>query len=258
MSHNAYIRGSIGAWATGTTVSSAEFWQLDQYTYGAINGDAGGTWAPATAITLGGTAGLVLGTGNPLTVGGILTAGDIDATGYCNLSGDVSLGGPTTTVTMLANDLLVWSDADFRSPTTFRNSVTITGTSGALTTASNVPVTLTGDNSLGSTPGDTGKATTITGDLISLGDGGRVAFSTLDIGDANASVGYYYRYFATPSVLRTLDVTILNPRQGTEFHVHNIGVASLYLQIGGVLTATVGASSSITVVWNDTAWRILP
>lgn len=268
MAHNAYIRGSIGAWATGTQVSQAEFWQMDQNMYSAINGDAGGTWAPAATITLGGTAGLVLGAGNPLTVGGLLSANGGTNTNAMNalsatVIGDTALGSS------LSDTLTVASTSTFSSPVVFNGSATlndpvtttdtvaINGTT-TLTVASTVTTTIAGDISAGSTPGSTGKATTLAGDLVSAGSGGRVALSFLNIGDTSVSTGYYYRFLASPSVLRTLSLSLATPRVGTEFHVSNIGAATLDVYIGGGPFTSVLSNTSATIVWSGANWYRLP
>lgn len=64
MAHNAYLagRGSLGSWATGTTVADSEFWYFESGIYASINGDAGGTWAPASTIVVGGSGVRVTGT----------------------------------------------------------------------------------------------------------------------------------------------------------------------------------------------------
>lgn len=73
MAHFAYIRGSLGSWATGTAITQAEFWQMDQNMYRAVNGDAGGTWAPSSVITIGGSGLTVSGA---FTTSGNTTIGD--------------------------------------------------------------------------------------------------------------------------------------------------------------------------------------
>lgn len=260
MAHNAYIRGSIGAWATGTQVSQAEFWQLDQYVYGAINGDAGGTWAPAAAITLGGTAGLVLGTGNPLTVGGILTAGAINASGTCNFTNDVNFtNGEVWMGASYIYSFIVRSTSEFRSPVTFKSNVTLDGTFN-VTGPSTVTTTLAGNTLLGSTPGTTGKSTTLEGDLVSAHNGGRVALSCVDFGDTSPTSGYRYRYlFNGLSIHRTLDLTIPDPRPGTEFHVHNKDTTyNVTVYIGGVLFAMVGPGTNVLGLRGDSSWFAIP
>jgi len=54
MAHFALTRADLNAWADGTAVEAAEYWDLDQKTFAAINGDAGGTWAPTAPIIIGG------------------------------------------------------------------------------------------------------------------------------------------------------------------------------------------------------------
>jgi hypothetical protein len=53
MPHNSRIRPP-GTWVSLTTVSPSEFEAFDAYTFSAINGDTGGTWAPADEIVIGG------------------------------------------------------------------------------------------------------------------------------------------------------------------------------------------------------------
>lgn len=70
MGHNLRIRPG-GAWGLLTSVSPAEFETFDQRQFEAINGDQGGTWAPAAVIQIGG-AGIRLDTwlvGNWVAVG---------------------------------------------------------------------------------------------------------------------------------------------------------------------------------------------
>jgi hypothetical protein len=53
MAHNSRIRAP-GTWVSLTTVSPSEFEAFDAYTFSAINGDDGGTWAPTDPIVIGG------------------------------------------------------------------------------------------------------------------------------------------------------------------------------------------------------------
>lgn len=254
MAHNAYIRGSIGAWATGTQVSQAEFWQMDQYVYGAINGDAGGTWAPAAAITLGGTAGLVLGAGNPLTVGGLLSANGGTNTNALNAV-SVTVTGDTALGSSFSDSLTVASTATFNGPVVATSTVNLTGTA-TLGAASTVAVTLAGNNSIGSTPGASGKATTLTGDIISAENGGRIALSFLDCPDSNVTSGYRHRFvFSNVTAPRNLFLTIADPRPGTEFHVHNKGGGSFAdVYIGGVFIYSVASATNAMFIRGDSNW----
>lgn len=54
MAHNVLTRANLAAWGATPAVSAAEFWSLDSQVFASINGDAGGTWAPAAAIVIGG------------------------------------------------------------------------------------------------------------------------------------------------------------------------------------------------------------
>jgi hypothetical protein len=57
MAHNVRIR-TIGGWAATTIVTPAEFEAFDAAQFAAINGDAGGAWAPTSQISIQGTFGL--------------------------------------------------------------------------------------------------------------------------------------------------------------------------------------------------------
>lgn len=83
MAHFAYIagRGSLANWGIGTTVSPAEFWWFESSIFKCVNGDDGGTWAPAAVITIGGTAGVHITA--PFQVAGILCDGGLAAYGDC-------------------------------------------------------------------------------------------------------------------------------------------------------------------------------
>lgn len=55
MGHNAFVRGGVGSglWSN-VAVVHGYMEQLDQYCQQALNGDLGGTWAPASRIVIGG------------------------------------------------------------------------------------------------------------------------------------------------------------------------------------------------------------
>lgn len=54
MSHFAYTRPG-GTWSAFSALFSADMASLDQKTFKSINGDDGGTWAPSSPITIGGS-----------------------------------------------------------------------------------------------------------------------------------------------------------------------------------------------------------
>jgi hypothetical protein len=261
MSHNAYVRGSLANWATGSQVSAQNFWDLDQYCYSAINGDAGGTWSPSSVITIGGVNGLTLAAGTPLVVGGTLNVTSTTTLGTVNVGGVFSTFANAVLGLNSGNTLTVRATSTFDSPATFDDTVTAGGSfvmtgSGALTVPSTITATLAGDNSVGSTPGSTGKATTLTGDLVSAGNGGRVALSFIDMSDADASLGYYHRYLYTSlTANRNLYLTIADPRTGTELFIHNKDDASLVaVYIGGVFVVNVFAGTTVMIIKGDSSW----
>lgn len=67
MAHNTRVRTDLAAWGSGA-VTQAEFDKLDRNGFVGINGDAGGTWAPSSIISLGGS-GLQLNNA-PLVISG--------------------------------------------------------------------------------------------------------------------------------------------------------------------------------------------
>lgn len=104
MSHNAYIR-ALGVWPATSVLTSTEMATFDLRQYQAVNGDLGGVWAPASAITIGGSgiaatgpliasdADITIGHGRFLTVLG--TSGGALGTVTVNAGALVTLGGTT-------------------------------------------------------------------------------------------------------------------------------------------------------------------
>jgi hypothetical protein len=130
MAHFTYIGGSLGAWATGTTVGSGKWWQLDQNQYKSINGDEGGTWAPSAVIAIGGSYGLSISA--PLLVSGLAT-----------FTGSVLLGN-----SILGDTITVMATQSYNGPEThngssdwfgscqFHNALYVSGTFAAQASAS--------------------------------------------------------------------------------------------------------------------------
>lgn len=71
MAHNTRVRANIAAWTATPSVLPSEFDQLDQNAFVGINGDGGGTYAPAALITIGGLG---------LTVSGPFAASNVNGT----------------------------------------------------------------------------------------------------------------------------------------------------------------------------------
>jgi hypothetical protein len=98
MSNFAYIWGSSAAIATGTSITQAALWQLDQNQKSALNADGGGTWAPSATINFGGSFGLVLANPFYLTVGGTSTLAVVNTSGLvtCNNGLTIATAGALT------------------------------------------------------------------------------------------------------------------------------------------------------------------
>lgn len=104
MAHNTRIR-SGGLWITGSTITQDELEQLDQAQYEAINGDDGGTWAPAAVITIGGSG---------VTITGPAQLSDVIAATW-NAGGLATFTGAGTIATFDNSALLtITDDAEFR------------------------------------------------------------------------------------------------------------------------------------------------
>lgn len=101
MAHNSYPAGRSGSaaqWPDGSTVTPDEFAWLAACAFGSINGDNGGTWAPAAVITIGG-AGVsftVSTTFDSFTCTGHASIGSIGVSGFVGVTGNLSVDGDVT------------------------------------------------------------------------------------------------------------------------------------------------------------------
>lgn len=91
MAHNSLIHA--GGWLPGYVVTTADFVALDTAQFKSINGDDGGTWAPAAVVTIGG-AGLTVS--SQLSVGTTLALGSASVTGSPTISAAPTLTGTWT------------------------------------------------------------------------------------------------------------------------------------------------------------------
>lgn len=107
MANFAYLpnRGSLAAWATGSLVTSNEFWFFESSIVKCPNFADGGTYAPTSPIVIGGS--------------GIVMAGTLECDGAAVLNGNVTLGFATS------NTLSVFATSTFAAPVTFSDNVTI-------------------------------------------------------------------------------------------------------------------------------------
>jgi hypothetical protein len=243
MAHHAYIRGPLPAdWATGTTVTQAHFAGLDVAQYGSIDGDTGGTWSPAAAISLVGTKGLVLGTGTPFVT-----------------HGDTYLEAPTCVIgTTPGTDYL-----DVRSNSEFKADVILgTGDTDALTVRATS--NFTSPVTLGYSAGTSGDQILVKGDL-SIDTDGRFTADVYFPTDTDVTTTYRYEIiYVTVSIARNLTITVANPRHGTTMFFHALtGAGDVTVTVNGAtLVGTFGASVSrhAKCVYNATGatWYLIP
>lgn len=116
------------------TITAAQINQIDLNQSRAIDGNAGGTYTPSGALTLGGSAGVTIGASNTLTV-----AGALDVSGTETVTGQVVLSGNNAGIGLR---LLTLNDADQT-------------VQGATRDVLMIPVTLTGNRAytiLGTSP----------------------------------------------------------------------------------------------------------
>jgi len=157
MAHFVRTRVNLAAWAVGTEVTNVEYDDLDGKTFAAVNGDAGGTWAPAAAIIIGGS--------------GVEFTGNVNFSGAAALQGDADLNGDFQ-VNDGGGDLLVFSDVTFGdnpgSTITIGNGANLTSIN--VTAASQIRLangaTITTDGVGGTLTMGVGSTTTLTSTLI--------------------------------------------------------------------------------------------
>lgn len=292
MAHFAYIHGATAAdWPIGTVVTPQNFADFDSGRFRSINGDEGGSWAPSSVITIGGS-GMSL-TGNFVTAGNT-TIGNA-TTGLClvkqstqfdcdvvigiggantlivnaptsRFNGDVTLGSDSTddliieSTTTITAPLLSTSTAAVRGNTLFGLGPSDTCHIRATATIDVANIT---NSYLGNAPG-TGGGAVLSGDLISVVDGGRVALSTVVLPDADYYSGYAHNYiYNSVTYNRNLTLTIASPRVGTEFWVHIMGTdgsGNVTLIINGVTYGTtIGSSTQLNAkaVYTGAVWHIV-
>ena len=139
MSHNAYTSGRDGTaagWPTNVAVTPAEFAWFAKGIFESINGDQGGTWAPAAAIIIGG-AGVQFAT-VATSFYGINCTGDAEFHGQTSIIGAVTQIGATSAdsfdiyATTLFHNPVSWAgDATFNEDVALAGTGTRTFTIGA-------------------------------------------------------------------------------------------------------------------------------
>lgn len=242
-------RGSLANWALYSTVAPSEFWWFEQSISNAVDGGAGGTYAPSSAIIIGGLG---------LTVTGIFTAsGAIHLNAITEVSGNfytyayTSLGGDSSDQLNIAATTLA------TAPVTMQNNVVV-GASGdptrtftvySLTTFSR-GVALNGDSAANGSFTCTGNVT--------IGD------ATSDQLNVVSSIRLPLRFGQSGYVLpRFQRTTTTSPQSATlEFvdWVIMAGAASLeiadYGENGAIMSVSNVSTGSVTVN-NESAATII-
>jgi hypothetical protein len=123
MSHFLYTR-PLGTWNT-LPIAFSELADFDAKTFKAINGDDGGTWAPASQILIGGaglqTAGPFIADGTFLVTSGGRIENGLQVTGLTDLQDDAQVGGQLeVTGAVICNSTL-----NVTSTSTFSDQVTV-------------------------------------------------------------------------------------------------------------------------------------
>lgn len=147
MSHNSRLRAPT-FWTLDSSVTPGEFEAFDQAQFEAVNGDLGGTWAPAASIVIGGAGMQVTGPGYMSDAKQLDIAADGQLTilngATVEVYSDNIFDGGTTTfrngATLAMTDLSVFSiDAD--SDMTCAGSITLSG-SAAISIGSGCALTV--------------------------------------------------------------------------------------------------------------------
>lgn len=218
MANFAYIagRGSLANWSIGTTISPSEAWHFERSIKASINGDGGGTWAPTSLITIGGSGltisgpftvtvaphftgriyadeGLTVATGQTLvahtlslasmaSVGGTLSAVSVSTGAVTASSADIS--GDCVTGTSSANDFVCKSTASFQGPVVIQSGTSLS-TNATAPTILNGTLVCNNDVTLGS---DASDDITVNGS-INMGSTGTLALNQITL--SITSSGYF-------------------------------------------------------------------
>lgn len=187
MSHFAYIGGSLGAWATGTTITAAKLWQLDQNQYAALNGDAGGTWAPTAKIVIGGANGLELSS-SPLLLSGTAA---LTVSGSAQFNGSFAALGNSIIGTNSLNTLAVNAASSFNADATFgyvnATSNVVIGTNSTNTLTVNSSASFLNNCTIGSSATDYCEINA----NLNIVNGCTIGSSDVDSLDINATEAHY-------------------------------------------------------------------
>lgn len=96
MAHNALLRGGPGSGAWTGVVTSSEWELFDQRQFESINGDLGGTWAPAAQIVIGGAGINITSLAGFSVAGPTFINGTLTVNNTSHFLGDTIFGGSST------------------------------------------------------------------------------------------------------------------------------------------------------------------
>lgn len=279
MAHNSLIRGGVGSGAwTNYVVLHGVMEQLDQYVFQSINGDLGGTWAPAAIIIIGGAG---------LNVTGVFVAdGAATFNALATFASNVVIQGNTTVWNKHLFDGAHSGEAQFNSGALLDGLAGSTFTwAGAATVSGSF--TASGSTQLNGTTNVNATFNVLTGVAFSFDSGSVPTLNTylaqgssaagikhrlLNMPDANTTVtaGTYDRILI-PTLSATRDLTLNDCPDGIEIIISagQTGPAApiqcnIKNQSGVLITAlrfpdpsNVGFFVSVHLIRAGSAWTIL-
>lgn len=210
MAHNALIRGGTGSGSwTAVTVTAGDWETFDQRQFESINGDLGGTWAPAAVITIGGVGLTVTST---LTGSGTNTLSGTTTTGVLNVHGQSTVWNKMTIdgansgesyytsgalLTGVAGSTANWAGAmNISGVTTLTNDASITGAGNKFTfdTSADAPDFKNGFTVTAGTANFNNATTQIGGTLnlsavMNIQSSAHIRWRRIDGANANATYG---------------------------------------------------------------------
>jgi hypothetical protein len=205
--HNAFLRGGSGSGLWIGVVTSGEWETFDQRQFESINGDLGGTWAPAAQIIIGGlglkTTGVFVADGTGTFNAAVTFNSNVTNranSSYWNVqtidganSGELKFTSGAL-LTGLAGATATWASAFVHNGTTTCNAL-LTATSGfqvtagtvALSSQINVGANLKILNGSGSLTVEAGTTFSVAAPLALSGTTGFVRYRRIDGADANTT-----------------------------------------------------------------------
>lgn len=289
MAHFARVRPS-GFWTINSSVDPLEFEAFDANLFKAINGDDGGTWAPAAVITIGGLGLTVTGPSSLPNCSDIaIDGGTIDLSGAAvmTLSGasNLELDSGSFISVNTGSFILVQNggDLDVKSGGEIdieSGGSIVVNSGGVVTVQSGGAISIEGLSGIvlgASSSISAASGSKVTGTLSQecrLTKTGAAARTIQRLHDATADTSAYfdcsydvefYSHTIATSVIHTLRQTggTQNPVDGDVlwFHLHNTGGGNITFrnETSGLTIAISGGSghSRLTFVYHSTKWRLL-